>query len=326
MDEKLKSVLHKVIQLTRQYPEFNVELRKELEIAPSVALASLSEDKMSEIYEYCIEKILDEQAKNFYQAFSSKPFFSQLVFDYKRMERFRRKNDFGDYSLALFQQIECVINTIFAVDGFADAINLMWEDVVYINNKTKEPYKVKNAIFGRDNEQGNFLSDGMNRAKNNKLTTRDRIRIIVYYFKHSGKSNFDSSTYSSFCDVLYNIYLCRNTNHRGVDVEETNATKKVNEIQKSSSYSYFLFNWTLTEFMSMTQDYEVVCRTIINMAPRMFNAIIKYILPSACYIRIEGEVDNIELPCRLQLPPGSKNGDMIKILKRNNEIVEVSIE
>ena len=95
MDEKLKSVLHKVIQLTRQYPEFNVELRKELEIAPSVALESLSEDKMSEIYEYCIEKILDEQAKNFYQAFSSKPFFSQLVFDYKRMERFRRKNDFG---------------------------------------------------------------------------------------------------------------------------------------------------------------------------------------------------------------------------------------
>ena len=76
----------------------------------------------------------------------------------------------------------------------------------------------------------------------------------------------------------------------------------------------------------MTQNYEVVCRTIINIAPRMFNAIIKYILPSACYIRIEGEVDNTELPCRLQLPPGSKNGDMIKILKRNNEIVEVSIE
>ena len=47
MDDTIKSILHKVIQLTRQNPEFNTELRKELEIAPSAMSVPVLNDSIT---------------------------------------------------------------------------------------------------------------------------------------------------------------------------------------------------------------------------------------------------------------------------------------
>ena len=96
------------LNLTKQDVEFNEELRKKLGITSSASSALIDDDRLNQIYEYCIEKIIRKQAEDFYKDFPITAIVSTLIDDYVRMESFRRKDSFGDFCLALYQQIECV--------------------------------------------------------------------------------------------------------------------------------------------------------------------------------------------------------------------------
>ena len=55
MDDKLMSTIDKISRLTQQNTEFDMELRKRLNVAS--ANSALSDDeRINQIYEYCIEK------------------------------------------------------------------------------------------------------------------------------------------------------------------------------------------------------------------------------------------------------------------------------
>lgn len=56
MDEKLNSTIDKIVQLSKQNPEFDTELRKRLQISSSVNTVSVSDQRLDQIYEFCIEK------------------------------------------------------------------------------------------------------------------------------------------------------------------------------------------------------------------------------------------------------------------------------
>ena len=71
MDEKLKSTIDKIVQLSKQNPEFDAELRKRLEITSS-AKSVYDEERIAQIYEYCIEKVIRSQAIDFYKDFPLK--------------------------------------------------------------------------------------------------------------------------------------------------------------------------------------------------------------------------------------------------------------
>ena len=134
MDDTIESILHKVIQLTRQNPEFNTELRKALEITPSAMSISIDEGKLDNIYEYCIEQILKKQANEFYQDFPIKSIIPSLVDDFVRMESFRRKDAFGDFCLALYQQIECITNCICENSKLNQIAEKMWGQSAYVKS------------------------------------------------------------------------------------------------------------------------------------------------------------------------------------------------
>ena len=101
MDEKIKSTLNKIFQLTQQNTEFDTELRKRLSVAPAKS-AILDDERIEQIYEYCIEKIIRKQAKEFYADFPIKSIVPILEEDFIRMESFRRKDNFGDFCLSLY--------------------------------------------------------------------------------------------------------------------------------------------------------------------------------------------------------------------------------
>ena len=69
-------------------------------------------NKITDIYEQCIESILTEQANEFYKDFVIEELRPQLIRDFVKMEHWRRRNNIGEFGLALYQQIECVINYI----------------------------------------------------------------------------------------------------------------------------------------------------------------------------------------------------------------------
>lgn len=279
MEESKKSAIEKIYLLTKQDAEFNKELRKKLGITSSANSVIVDEERLNQIYEYCIEDILRKQANNFYEPFCDNPIKDHLVHDYIRMERFRRKNEFGDYALALYQQIETITNAIFNDSNFKEIINRMWDESFYIYiNKTKNKnteWTISSIVFGIDTEKNKWNTEGKERAKKDKLNTRDKIRIILFYFKYFANSSYDSvnctyissynyNEYKLLFESLWDIYCCRNTNHRD---PKQNESEKIRTIIQKSSYSYFQFNWTLTEFVWLTKDYETTIELIIAKVP-----------------------------------------------------------
>lgn len=91
MDEKLKPVLHKVIQLTRENPEFNTELRKALEIAPSAMGVSMPFTRFSQIEKYLgLDYYVDSQPSLIDYSFVTElAVKAQLISDNREMMRFR---------------------------------------------------------------------------------------------------------------------------------------------------------------------------------------------------------------------------------------------
>ena len=136
MEDNKKAAIGKIYLLTKQDGEFNEELRKKLGIASSASSALIDDDRLNQIYEYCIEEIIRKQAEDFYKEFPVTSIVSTLIDDYVRMESFRRKDNFGDFCLALYQQIENITNKICESSVLAEITDKMWGHLAYV--KTPE--------------------------------------------------------------------------------------------------------------------------------------------------------------------------------------------
>ena len=92
MDKDKESVLERVLLLAQHDPEFDEELRKKLG-KTSVANSVLFEDeRLNQIYEYCIEDILRKQAENFYEPIMGYPDKALLIEDFVNMEHERHRD------------------------------------------------------------------------------------------------------------------------------------------------------------------------------------------------------------------------------------------
>ena len=134
MDEKLQTILNKIVRLCSQNPEFDMKLRKQLRVA-SANSGLLDDERINQIYEYCIEEVIRQQATEFYADFPLCTIKDDLIEDFVRMEFFRRKDNFGDFCLALYQQIERMTNTILSDERLSDITKSMWELPAYLNTK-----------------------------------------------------------------------------------------------------------------------------------------------------------------------------------------------
>ena len=336
MEENKKAAIEKIYQLTKQDAEFNDELRKKLGITSVANSALIDDERLSQIYEYCIEDILRKQADNFYDVFKNSAFKDNLVSDYIRMERFRRRNEFGDYALALYQQIETILNAIFMRPDFKEIINKMWRIVFYKyfdKNKNKNiEWTIGDIIFGKDTEENQWNTKGIKRSENDELTTRDKIRIVLFYFKYFASSKYDSGNgcyiscynyneYKIIFDSLWDIYSCRNTNHRNPEQEES---EKVKTIMQKSSYSYFQFNWALTEFVWLTSNYVNTIESIACLIPQEHKAVITQLLSTLAFAKIEGDSQPTKVPDNLiKKLKNNQINDEIIVIVNSGEICDI---
>lgn len=312
MEENKKAAIEKIYQLTKQDAEFNEELRKKLGITSVANSAVIDDERLNQIYEYCIEKIISDQAENFYKDFPIKEIVSQLKEDFKRMEEFRRKNRFDDFSLALYQQIEGIVNFIFSQETFVKTINLLWNYNSYKTQKGDQR-TISNDIFG----SGEYLTKGLERAKTNQFTANDKLKCAIYFIGGFWSANRYPAEFIKLSDEIYDIYLCRNTNHRG-STQNDNLKKKIDDFSDLFSFSYFKFNAALVEFVRIIQEGWK------KFVPRICSAEIFSILSSACFVKIEGATQNEQIPePLLKNNMGLKNGDKITLLIINDKIVSL---
>lgn len=262
MDDKIKSVLDRVIRLCGQNTEFESELRKELLKMPSANIASIDDDKINQIFEYCIEKVLRKQATEFYAGFPLDSIVPSLIEDFVRMESFRRKDQFGDFCLSLYQQIECITNKLCESRSLGNITEKMWGCPAYvksgkdietrINNRVDEStYTIASLLFtGQDKKTGMPNSVVKSQQALQTLYAIDKIKAVVYFVGY--KAAMKSSDYDNYVEItssIYDAYQCRNMNHRGNTLTQWEE-ETLGRILPMKSYYYFKFMGILAQYVN----------------------------------------------------------------------------
>ena len=263
MEPNLQAALDKVYQLSQQNREFDMELRKRLGVASANSASSVDE-RINQIYEYCIEKIIRQQAKDFYKDFPLKSIVNILVEDFVRMELFHRKDNFGDFCLSLYQQIECMTNKLCENSTLTEITGKMWGDSAYVKaekdidlsvDKRTGDYNIASLIFpGQNKKSGLPHSVEKSKVALQSQYANDKIRILVYFlgFKAMMK-NSDYDSYVEITSLLNDIYQCRNMNHRGNTLhpweEET-----IDRIMPLKSFYYFKFLGVLAQYIEFIKE------------------------------------------------------------------------
>ena len=263
MDDKLVSTIDKIARLTQQNTEFDMELRKRLNVASANSVLS-DDERINDIYEYCIEDIIKKQATEFYADFPLQTIKDRLIGDYIRMESFRRKDNFEDFCLSLYQQIECMTNKLCENKDLSDITEIMWGHPAYLKiEKGKDTsiynrggdYTIASLLFPGNNKQsGNTNAFVKSRISLQTQYAMDKIRTIVYFLGY--KAMMKSGDYDSFVEItslLNDIYQCRNMNHRGNSQNQWEK-ETFDRIFPLKSLYYFKFLGVLAQYVEYIKE------------------------------------------------------------------------
>lgn len=218
-------------------------------------LSSSDNVLLQDIREYCIEEILKEQAEEFYKDFPIEKLKSQLINDFVKMEMWRRRNNLQEFCLALYQQVESIVNYIANVNDVSDVISALITAPTYIFNEAKNlserndksPYRIANLLFMK--EAG---------VKAHKIVAElyaiDKFRTIYYFICKQGQ--LKSNQYNDFVketDLLRDVYSLRNQNHRGNKLADWEILID-KRIKDNSTLHYFRFLDFLATFVQGIKD------------------------------------------------------------------------
>lgn len=214
-----------------------------------------AEKSIEKIYELCVKEILKKQAQNFYQSFKIDAIKPKLEIDFIRMEHFRRDDNFEDFSLALHQQIENIINHLAENNT---------EFRLTISSKKDEPaYKIYNKVtFLNDdyNLSHLILSSFASENKINEVFQKailqwdysQKLKAVLYYFVFNQKI-YNYYDFKKLYDVGNDIYQARNLNHRGGFLYD-NQKETLNRIERAKDRYYFKFLGFLERLTTSIND------------------------------------------------------------------------
>lgn len=331
MDNNLKATIDKIYLLTKQNTEFDTELRKRLNIV-SANSAIKNDERIEHIYEYCIEHVIKEQAKDFYKDFPLEKIRSTLEQDFVRMEFFRRKDCFGDFCLALYQQIECITNTLCDMPELETTVSKMLDCNPYVKfekgkettiyNRATSNYSIAKLVLGQKKLDEKYSK------KLKEQSAIDKIKIIVYFLGYKAQMlDRDYNTYREITELFYNIYQCRNENHRGSTTNEE-TQKVLNIVEPLKSFYYLKFMGALSQYIEYIKtgytflgDLLRYSQTILQ--PIKIEGTIKTLLPSGCFVSYNN--NSKPLPLKLfEKVKGHKAGDPIIIHLLSEEITDIT--
>jgi hypothetical protein len=196
------------------------------------------------IYEYCIEQKIEKQAFEFYTKFPIEEIKEQLIQDYKKMEHERRRDDFENFCLCVYQQIENITNYL-----FDNHILYKWEksksEIVlrYPDGNTKT---LSSIVLGNTNEW----------YSNNKF----KAVLFFYYFKEKLNSIVP---FNSLVGIFNENYQIRNKNHRGNNATEFQQSI-LDKIKGNESKYYFKFYGFLEDFVTKIEENYKIDKKQVN--------------------------------------------------------------
>ena len=184
-------------------------------------LAPNADAVLSEIHEQCVEAIIREQAEAFYRDFVIPSLCPQLIADFIKMEHWRRRNNFQEFCMAVYQQIECVVNYLVSDPLLCEVHRKMMYMKCYVVppgkdrpvsvslRSDKSDYTVAQLLF-RDK----VYERGQDELPN--LTAFFKFKSVNYFVCHQACLTYYQFTqFREENNLFGSIYAVRNRNHRG---------------------------------------------------------------------------------------------------------------
>lgn len=147
-----------------------------------------------------------------YEHFPIKEIIPQLTNDFIKMERCRRRNEFDEFCLAAYQQIECITNRIGDDPNLNGIAEKMFAYPAYVKDKKLDnrngEYSIAKLLFNNNLEKASM--------RVSEQFAIDKSKCIIYFIWYRGKMNYnDYNKFFKICSTINDIYQYRNKNHRG---------------------------------------------------------------------------------------------------------------
>ena len=223
-----------------------------------------SGEKIDAIYEYCIERVIREQAEQFYKFFPIKELTPLLVEDLCRMERYKRDDNFQDFCLAAFQQVENITNWFCQRQKFIDLYESKRDTYCCFRDKEGKPiYTIRELIVNTSDKE---KYDKRKDLPLMSLFFNERIRAVLYFVYFGEKTA--KYTFDSKYNEMNELYQCRNLNHRGGErsAYQENLISEIlpHQYQYYLKFTGLLFDYIehISQFMSRKEENGVVTSAV----------------------------------------------------------------
>lgn len=259
MNEKTKN-LQNLLKLVKELSSrddmewFKNDLKNHFKISEPNGLS-----KIEDIYEYCIKKIIEQQANQFYSNFKIDELKLELIEDFIRMEQFKREDRFEEFCVSMHQQIENITLYLFEkfklkkiIEELQDVSSLL----KYGGEKGKFVFNDNSIALGRFI----FMKFNIEKYPNFKIdnTTKwyynNKLRAVLYYLYFDQKIVFNSNSYDNLYNLGNNLYLMRNKVHRGPNNITERQKIVYDKIIPNHNKYYFKFLGFLEDFVSKINE------------------------------------------------------------------------
>lgn len=228
-------------------------------------LAPASDARISDIHEQCIESILAQQANEFYKDFVITTIRPQLIADFIKMEHWRRRNNIQEFCMALYQQIEAIVNFL----GRDDALNLIWRNIrsagFFVDIKAND---IRVRGNGKSIEKSIIYKQEIYKTQPElkDLVAMDKYKAILFLIVYQTNVNWNNKSY--FNDDFFtgqDIYKARNLNHRGNDTE-LSANDKLQSIIDNPAHSMCYLLGLYSRFVSGINKGYPISKELVELA------------------------------------------------------------
>lgn len=208
-------------------------------------------DPYYDIYELCIEKIISKQANDFYNDFPLTDIKDQLIADFMKMEHFKRRDNFDDFCMAIYQQIEAITNKLSCLPDVDSCCRKLYGSKAFIDDHGSRTgtYSIAKFLFG------SIQMKTKSEKPIKEMLAMDKYYVILFFICYNGRlrnASIDYEEYRMLKSGVSDIYRVRNRNHRGDPTPEEKIL--YDKILGNTHINYFKYTWILCCFVSKIKD------------------------------------------------------------------------
>jgi len=202
----------------------------------------LKNKEIQNISEYCIEKIIEKQSSCFYKDLRLPLIKDILIRDFQKMEHERRRDDFDNFCLCTYQQIENITNSMLD-DKLKSKIEENRKKKAYKYEKNSETIEQMLTNSKRLSDQE--IDDILSSKKGWSFSTKFR---AVLYYCYFAEDVYHPNDLLPIFKVGNQLYQVRNKNHRG-SLPTDYQKKTLDEIYQNHGIYYLRFLGFLEDFV-----------------------------------------------------------------------------